>query len=110
MIKEPRIMKTESDAYEENASSLFSPSKTSATPAINAVTGNGKVSDTQRYIMNKNNVNTFLPGVPKPSAKKYNSKLMKDTISTPAENFLKVEFKYSRYRACCLSLESKSSA
>ena len=48
MIKEPRIIKTESDAYEEKAESLSSPKRTKATPAISAVTGSGKVSDTHK--------------------------------------------------------------
>ena len=48
MINDPRIMKTESAAYEAKAKSLSSPSRTNATPAMRAVTGNGKVSDTHR--------------------------------------------------------------
>ena len=43
--------------------------------------------------MNKNNTKTFLPDVVKPSANKYNKTLMKETIRTPAPNYLKVEIR-----------------
>ena len=95
MIKEPSIMKTESDAYEENASSLGSPNKTSATPAINAVTGKGKVSETQRQIINKNKAKTFLPGVSNSSANRYNSKLIND-------------YEYTNNKILLLTSQSKS--
>ena len=61
-------------------------------------------------MINKKTVNTFLPGVVKPSAKKYSNKLMNEIMKTPAKNFLNVEFKYNLYNACCLSLESNKSA
>ena len=54
-------MNTESEAYEEKAMSLSSPRRTNATPAISAVTGNGKVSETHKYIIKRNKVNTLLP-------------------------------------------------
>ena len=53
-INDPNIMNTASDAYGAKASSLvLRPKITIPTPANNAVTGSGKVSDTHKYIINK---------------------------------------------------------